>query len=223
MKTVIVFCVLILTACTKLEIQNGSQVATHQEQAVTGQAIQSQGATNNNSFYDSLSTHDKAIRDEYDKITLMASEDYEAFKNALQALLPKAKAIQNSRQREFILTQIYLHTDLGQLYDYNETLIKTYPDDVSKKVFRCELQQMLNFPVADIRSCYQEFLPQLEQEFKVLDKKSPDYEMQVMAYYLYRHKAGDTNAKAETQIFLSGIQDVDRRQYLTDLMMTDFD
>lgn len=175
-------------------------------------------------FYAQLSSHDKAIRDEYDDLMLKMYEmDESAFNKIADELIVKAQTIKHTEQREFILQNLYLHTDPKKAYDYNEYLIKQYPDNINYQLYRCDLKETLSYPQSDIQTCYKAFIEPIQKELATISKNDPNYDLAQLAFLELLYNAGEPTAKAQTQVFWDSLPSDKQERYAVHLSDWFFD
>lgn len=156
-----------------------------------------------------LSSTDKALIEEYNMFfDYLRNGDEKKFHESLKKFLGKVELIQNSDERNNILMNIYMQLGMNkEAYELNEKLIIKKPM-VSRFIFRCQLMDLLKHDEKTVQRCHAIAGSEI---FKVLDKTSPTFEYDELAYFIEMYKGGYHEYHNKIKTSIEALKDEDMK------------
>ncbi|SPL69125.1 hypothetical protein [Acinetobacter stercoris] len=163
---------------------------------------------------DRLSVNDKKIIENYNNVAsnVITSSDENKIKNALTPLIPDIKNIEDKKQRERILMNVYLLLNMNkEAYILNEQQLKE-KNTTSKLVFKCQLLKKLNEEQNTIQQCHEAAANAIKQDLGASQKNDPMYPFAEFSYFLEMYQAGHQEYLSKMKNSIDAMKDESMKQ-----------
>lgn len=163
---------------------------------------------------DQLSVNDKKIIENYNNVAsnVITSGDENKIKNALTPLIPDIKNIEDKKQRERILMNVYLLLNMNkEAYILNEQQLKE-KNTTSKLVFKCQLLKKLNEKQNTIQQCHEAAANAIKQDLSASQKNDPMYPFAEFSYFLEMYQAGHQEYLSKMKNSIDAMKDESMKQ-----------
>lgn len=113
-------------------------------------------------------------------------------KNELKKLIPQALKIQNRKERNSVLMNIYTQTKMyPEALALTNSMLIDNPENVGAQKFKCTLLKSLNENNQNIKSCYVKEASLIRSQLNKTNSKDPIYPYIEWAYYVAMYNAGN--------------------------------
>lgn len=160
-----------------------------------------------------LSSEDRSFIEEYNEIGVyLLNGNEQKFRKELKLFLPKAFQIENDKERNNILMNIYMQTKMyPEALELNSSLIKNYPNNVNARKFQCLLLKTLNESDSKTKNCYVTLSTILKANLDTLKSNDPMYRYTEWAYFSAMLHAGNSEYQEKLKSIVSSQKDTDSK------------
>ena len=160
-----------------------------------------------------LSSEDRSLIEEYNEVgEYLLNGNEKKFREELKLFLPKAFQIENDKERNNILMNIYMQTKMyPEALELNSSLIKNYPNNVNARKFQCLLLKTLNESDSKIKNCYVTLSTILKNNLDILKSDDPMYVYTEWAYFSAMFHAGNSEYQEKLKSIVSTQKDTDSK------------